>query len=170
MNKNLLIALLAILLIAGGLYLWQNQKKQKEEATQPGGTTEQAGQATGQVILPAEVNQAIETNEVSAADVRANLPGSWQSKTDSKYVLTFTSDGKTTDKIDGKVTGTGSWRILTSLEGTGLSAGPELEGGTLVEIKREAPYYYAVFKLDSGDLGMFYLPQGGIASFTRVSR
>ncbi len=106
---------------------------------------------------------------LTTAKAESGLPGTWQSVEDPKYVLAFEAGGKMTEKYDGKVTDTGSWKVLSSVSATGLTDVPEnLGSGIALEIDREAPYYYSIITLDTDSLAMFYLPRGNVLTFTRI--
>src|SRR3989338_10525348 len=159
MNQKAVIAILVIIILAGGAWLiWG-------KPSQPADTSAQAPVQTG-----AE-NQAPAPATVPANDPA--LVGTWKSTDDAKFTRTFRADGTVTDSYEGDASATnnGTWKVYT--------AKMELPAGVTFQLDNDVSYIqiamdsdtfnYRVSKATSAELELIYMDRGGVLRFKKVN-
>lgn len=141
--KNIIIGILALIIIAGGIWY----------AMRP---------------APAEENTPATTEETQGVDPLTaesqTLVGFWQSTSDPQAQIVFAEDGTTTDLYDGTQLGSGVWSLYEN-----ESAEYNPSGLFLRSVLNGETYEYAIVELTEQKLVLSYLERGNILEYERIS-
>jgi len=160
MNQKAIIAILVIIILAGGAWLiWG-------KPSQPAATSTQAPVQTG-----------AENQAPAPATVPANDPamvGTWKSTDDAKFTRTFRADGTVTDEYagDASATESGTYTVVNPEAETGFPApAASFAGMTVVKItfEKSGVMFFGINSMTDTNLTMTYVGGAGKPlSFTKV--
>ncbi|XKT74597.1 MAG: hypothetical protein ACJKTH_00695 [Patescibacteria group bacterium UBA2163] len=152
--KNILIPIIAIIVVAGGFYLFANN---------PSEVSDEENQ---------QVQQTTSENDETAMDSPlsiGSLAGVWQSTEDPNFVRTMYENGGYMDSYEGEEQANGPWVIFTAENAPEEFPYPTEAGMVYLEMQDDSgPLYFAITELTRERLVLIYLNRGGALEFEKV--
>lgn len=149
-----IIALLVLILISGWFW-WFLAKSETPPVERGSGLSQESSTGT-----------AVGSDENTAAE----LPGTWQSTEDARFIRIFSANGTVTDRYEGDddATTSGTWNFVAdpSKEQAEL---PAVAGMKVIKLQfPEEVMYFTIIDLTTTDLSMTYLGRGNMLAFKRI--
>lgn len=152
MNPKIAIAIVIVLALLAGGYLWY---------------TNQPSAIPPQTIDTTEEPAA--GDHPSATVIKNSIEGSWRSVDDARFIRSFSASGEVTDRYEGDedATATGHY----ALDGDHVPAQVRAAAGASHVLTLEFPeeaLFFIVTKLTADELELVYLGAHGTLRFTRI--
>lgn len=152
MNQKLAIALVVVLALIAGGYLWYTN--------QPS-------------ALPPQVSDTTETptteGRPSAVTITNSIEGNWRSVDDAHFIRSFSASGTVTDRYEGNEDATAIGHY--ALDGDNVPAQVRAAAGASPVLTLEFPeeaLFFIVTKLTADELELVYIGAHGTLRFTRI--
>ncbi|MCE9541224.1 hypothetical protein K8R03_01540 [Candidatus Kaiserbacteria bacterium] len=159
MNSKAIIAILGVIIIAGGAWMLFGSK---------------SATGTDMTKQDAAMQQQVTTTAGSNAATGSTVTGVWKSDEDAKFVREFKADGSVTDSYEGdaSATETGTFTAVNPADATGLPVPAEnLAGMTVMKLSfpKTGDLYFTINTLTATKLEMTNLSgRGNMLMFTKV--
>jgi hypothetical protein len=95
------------------------------------------------------------------------IVGEWRSADDLKSVITFASDGTTSDVYDGEKLNVGAWYMVHKIDDSREKYNPT--GIFLYTNSKGEEFVYAVVEISDETLTLSYLARGNTLTYTRIN-
>lgn len=111
-----------------------------------------------------------ETSVSEAADVMANIVGTWQSNDDAAFIREIRNNGTIVDTYTGEDPSEGLWMVFTKEIPDTAFVGTIEEGAVYLSLmmSEDERLYFKVVKADGQSLDLIYLDRGNALSFSRI--
>ena len=152
MNQKLAIAIVVVLALIAGGYLWFTN--------QPSAVPPQVTDTTEEPTV---------TGTPSATVIANSIDGTWRSRDDARFTRSFGADGQVTDRYagNGDATITGHFELDGDHVPAQVRAAAGISPVLSVEFPEEA-LFFIVTKLTADELELVYLGGNGTLRFERI--
>lgn len=157
MNKTVLGIIVALLIVAGGAYLYTHNQS--------------ASQGTMATSTSADTAGSVKPETTTV--VSENLQGKWQSTSDPKNVIEFQANDKIVWTYDGKEMADGLYVVFTKENAPKLVAFPIDANAVYVQTtetgsQNDTMNFRIMMSADANELTLIYMERGGATVYKRV--